>query len=86
VPVNTETLTIGLRFPRSQIRMLRNLIISVRTLRPKGVDVGLYEKALESAEAGEPLVVLCSNRGEAEMMADGFVRLGLRRPEVDVLG
>lgn len=78
-------LLLGLRFPRSQIRILRNIVEQLRVERPEGVDISLFEKAHDSAVEGEPLQVRCSTRDEIEAMAHGFTLWGLRRPEIDEL-
>jgi hypothetical protein len=80
-----ESTRIGLRFARSQRRTLASLIERLRSTAPEDFDVGLFEKALESAEQGEPLIVLCSDPREVEAMADGFVRWGIKRPALEAL-
>jgi hypothetical protein len=74
---------VDLRFRRSQAPRLRDIAAQVRSVRPRGVDVSLYDKAAESADDGVPLTVLCSRSEEAEAMADAFARLGIRRPQVE---
>jgi hypothetical protein len=80
-----EQLLLGLRFPRSQVRRLREIVEQLRSDRPDGIDIGLFEKAADSAIEGEPLQVRCSSRAEIELIADGFTRWGVRRPEIDEL-
>jgi hypothetical protein len=75
----------GLRFNRASIRVFRNLIDELERTRPRGIDVGLYRKALESVEANEPLVVHFDHPDEIEQMADGFTALGIARPAIDPL-
>ena len=78
-----EQLTYGLRFNRAQARTLRN--IGDEAQRHGQGDVGLYFKAAESAEIGEPLVVKCSSRDEVERMAALFATLGIKRPAIEDL-
>lgn len=78
-------MVMGLRFRKSQARVLRNIAEWARANDLPGVDATLYDKAAESAAAGEPLVVHCENREEVEGMAAGFVLLGVARPEIDEL-
>jgi len=85
--MSTETLMrVGLRFSRSQARILRNLVAQLRADPPRGdFDISLFDKAAEAAENGEPLHVLCSDRDEAERMAAGFVLWGVKRPSMELL-
>lgn len=75
----------GLRFKRSDVRVLRNILQDLEARRPEGVDIGLFKKALDSAEADEPLVVAYDQWSELELMADGFTRWGVSRPAIDEL-
>lgn len=68
-----------LRFPKSATRVLRHIADNYRGR----VDVGLYEKAAESARDGEPLEVGYEHDGEVEMIVSGFVTLGVPRPTVE---
>lgn len=79
----SNAIKVNLWFRRSQLRKLRRLADWCRAMRPKGVDVSLYDKAADSARDGDPLTVICSKPAEAELIADGFVRLGIARPRVD---
>jgi hypothetical protein len=81
----TDTLMLGLRFPRSQARLLHNIATDLRAMRPIGVDISLFDKAAESATEGEPLVVRCTTRDEVERMAHGFTLWGVQRPAIDEL-
>lgn len=78
-----EHLTFGLRFNRASARTLRNLAEQAKG-HGQG-DVGLYFKAAESTEIGEPLVVKCESRDEVELMAALFTRLGVKRPAIEDL-
>lgn len=75
---------LGLRFSRSQARVLRNL---AEWCKANGVpgDVTLYERAAESAEDGEPLVVHCNDPSEVEQMQAAFVTIGIKRPTIEQL-
>ena len=75
----------GLRFKCSDVRVLRNIVRDLEARRPEGADIGLFKKALESAEVDEPLVVAYSQWSELELMADGFTRGGISRPAIDEL-
>jgi len=79
------SLVMGLRFRKSQVRVLRNLIDWIEGNDVPGIDVSLYRKAMEAAAEGEPLLVHCDGREEVEEMAAAFVRLGLARPTIDEL-
>lgn len=76
-------LTFGLRWPRSQARVLLN--ISEEAARHGQGDVSLYLRAAESVADNEPLVVHCEGRAEIEQMAALFVALGVRRPAIEDL-
>lgn len=65
--------------------MLRGIADDLRRKAIAGVDISLFDKAAESAEQGEPLIVRCSSREEVEQMAHGFVIWGVRRPAIDEL-
>lgn len=76
-------LNIGLRWPRSQARTLRNI---GNWVAANGTgDAGLFFKAAESAKDGEPLVVRCEDVSEVEEMAALFVQCGAKRPVLEQL-
>lgn len=83
MPEPSERLTLGLRFSRSSARVLRN--IAAEAARHRTGDPGLFYKAAESAEDGEPLVVLCSSAAEVHEMASLFATLGVKRPAIEEL-
>lgn len=83
--LDNPSLVMGLRFRKSQVRVLRNLVEWVEGNDVPGIDVSLYRKAMEAAAAGEPLLVHCNGREEVEAMAAAFVRLGVARPTIDEL-
>lgn len=74
---------LGLRFARSQRRVLKN--IRDGALEAGQGDVGLYDRAIEAAETGEPLIVVCERASEVEHMAALFAYLGCRRPVIEEL-
>lgn len=80
-----EYIKVGLRFDRSEIPLLRDIAEQLKAERRGVEDVSLFEKAADSAEMNEPLIVLCSNKQEAERMAHGFTRWGIERPAIDEL-
>lgn len=71
---------IGLRFPRSAQRVLRNLSEQLRG-RPD-VDVSLFDKAADSVRDGVPLEVRFSDRSEVEQMVASFRSLGVAEPTI----
>ena len=72
---------IGLRWRKSQLRVLRN--IRERALDAKVPSVQLYDNAIAAVERGEPLVVICERPEEALAIAHGFVNLGAAMPELE---
>jgi hypothetical protein len=77
----TPTNRVGLRFPRSAQRVLRNIAESYRGV--EGVDVGLFEKAADSVRDGVPLDVVFAHRSEVEQMVAAFRRLGVPEPKIE---
>jgi hypothetical protein len=78
-----STYSAALRFRRSAARTLRNL--SERMRGEPGIDTSLYDKAADSAEQGEPLVIRATSRAEVEELASAFPLVGVARPEIDEL-
>lgn len=72
---------VGLRFPRSAQRVLRNTAERFRGVN--GVDVGLFEKAADSARDGVPLDVVFDHRSELEEMIASFRLLGCGEPTIE---
>lgn len=72
---------VGLRFPRSAARILRNTAERFRGI--EGVDVGLFEKAADSARDNVPLEVVFDKRSEVEQMVADFRRLGVPEPIIE---
>lgn len=83
MPATHDRLRLGLRFPRSASRVLRNL--GDECARHGTGDPGLFYKAADSAKDGEPLVVQCSEVSEVHEMAALFATLGVGRPAVEDL-
>lgn len=81
-PSASPSMRVGLYFGRSQVRVLRELVKQLGTMGQEDFDVGLFQKALESAERDEPLDVWCSTPEEAEQLADGFTLWGIKRPAI----
>lgn len=76
---------VGLRFPRSQARPLRNIAERIHARELGAEHAALFESAAEAARTGEPLIVQCHDALEAVMIADGFPRWGIVRPAIEEL-
>lgn len=81
----TANLMMGLRFRKSQARLLRDLADRARAREIPFGAVSLFEKAAEAASAGEPLIVICERPEEAIAMAAGFGQFGILPPSVEQL-
>jgi hypothetical protein len=81
--LTAPALVMGLRFRKSQRQTLRNVADYLHATKPPGVDISLFEKAAESAEEEEPLLVHCDSRAEVEAMAAWFVRIGVAEPSIE---
>jgi hypothetical protein len=79
-----DTLKLGLRFARSETRKLRDIATRARS-EGLAIDMGLFEQAADSAETGEPLIVICDEPEDGARMADGFILWGIERPAVEEL-
>lgn len=75
---------IGLRFRKSQARVIRNVIAG---LRERGLTqpIGLFTQAAEAAQSGEPLQVRAQNLEEAQKLAATFTVFGIARPAIEPL-
>lgn len=80
-----EQIKVGLRFGAAEAPLLRNIADQLRSERRGFEDISLFEKAAESAEQDEPLIVVCASKLEAERIAHGFTRWGIERPAIDEL-
>jgi hypothetical protein len=78
----TPNMMMGLRFQKSQARILRNLAERAKARELAGA-VSLFEKAAEAAAAGEPLLVACTAPEEAVAMAAGFSQYGVVPPTIE---
>lgn len=78
----TPTLTIPLRFPKSQARVLRNIVDRLKSEGIAPENVTLFEQAADAARNAEPLMVRCDSLDEVRAMADAFVTFGIRRPSI----
>jgi len=81
----TANLMMGLRFRKSQARLLRYLADRAKARELAFGAVSLFEKAAEAASAGEPLIVICDRPEEAIAMAAGFGQYGVVPPTVERL-
>jgi hypothetical protein len=84
-PPAVEKIKVGLRFGAAEAPLLRNIADQLRAERRPFTDISLFDKAAESAEQDEPLIVVCSSPLEAERIAHGFTRWGIERPAIDEL-
>ncbi len=76
---------IGLRFDIRDTVALYGLAERVRAKELGPAAVATFTGAAEAARTGEPLIVHCVHPSEAHVMADGYVRYGVRRPAVEEL-
>lgn len=75
----------GLRFSKSQARVLDALADRVRQADLAGSDVSTFEQAAMAARLGEPLIVICDEPVEAEQLAGMYAMAGVKRPTVEHL-
>lgn len=78
-------LKLGLRFAQGEATRLRSIVDQLHAERRAAEDIHLFEKAAESAEQDEPLILVCTHAEEAERVAHGFTRWGIQRPAIDQL-
>lgn len=78
-------LKVGLRFKRSQARILRNLAARVRNGEIANGHAAVFEQAAQAASTGEPLIVVCKDPMEAQMMAAGYAQYGVVAPTIEEL-
>lgn len=76
---------IGLRFDRRDAHLLSFLTERVRCSELGSQALATFSGAASAARTGEPLIVMCDHPSEAHVMADGYVRYGVRRPAVEEL-
>lgn len=82
---DTTTVKLGLRFRKGQARVLRAVSQQLASNGIRSEHTELFDKAADSAEAGEPLIVIARNRTEVELMAAGFAQFGCARPAIEQL-
>lgn len=88
MPITSQpkgTKRIGLRFDRRDLLLLRTLARRAEHRELGQEQVQTFSSAADAASTGEPLIVICNSRLEVELMADGYVRLGCRRPVLEAL-
>jgi hypothetical protein len=78
-------MTVGLRFHPTDARRLREIAQRIRAGELGKQHVGLFDKAADAAQTGEPLIVQCTDPVEAIVMADAFPSWGVGRPVVEEL-
>lgn len=83
--LDTTTFRVGLRFPRSQARVLRNVAQRLNQADVDREHTSLFDKAAEATAMGEPLIVFAENLLEVELMAAAFPRFGVVRPTIEEL-
>lgn len=76
---------IGLRFDRRDAQLLSDLANRVRQGELGDQALAVFINACDAAVTGEPLIVLCEHPSEAQVMADGYTRYGVRRPAIEDL-
>lgn len=76
---------VGLRFSRADALLLDTLAARVRAADLKGHHLATFTSAADAARTGEPLIVQCSDPIEAHVIAEGYARLGVRKPFVEEL-
>jgi hypothetical protein len=77
-------LKVGLRFRKSDARLLRHLADRVRNGEIQGT-LSTFENAAEAARSGEPLIVVCDVLEEAHQMAALYRGCGTSMPAVEAL-
>lgn len=78
-----QSLTIGLRFERSQAFPIMVVADAIRAFHPD--DVKLMLMGHEAALSGEPLILTCKDIAEANRIANVYPDHGLKRPVVEEL-
>lgn len=82
MPAPASGINAALRFHASDAPLLRAI---AELGRRSGDDAGVFARAAESAEVGDPLIVRCSTRAELEHIADRIQSYGIARPAIDEL-
>lgn len=76
---------VGLRFARRDAARLQALANRAMLAELADGHVATFRYAADAARTGEPLIVQCTHPSEAQVMADGYVRLGITRPAIEDL-
>lgn len=85
MPATADTHRLGLRFPTSDAPLLRDIAARLKEDRRPHEDISLFDKAADSAERAEPLIIVCNQPQDAVRIAHGFTRWGIQRPAIDEL-
>lgn len=85
MPDTKPEITLGLRFRKSQAPILRNLVARMKSEGINRDHISLFESAHAAARTGEPLLVVCHDPMEAELMAAAFPQWGVVAPTVEQL-
>jgi hypothetical protein len=80
-----ETINVGLRFPRSEADKLQTLADRARARELGAEAASLFQSAADATRLGEPVVVVCVELMEAQLLAAGFVRYGIAEPVLEEL-
>jgi hypothetical protein len=91
VPATADHIDVAFRFDRAAGRKLKRIAQHLRTLSSEqlagqNIDISFFDKAAESAEQGEPLIVRCSDPIEATLMRQALTNLGITDSGLDSLG
>lgn len=76
---------IGLRFAKSDAKLLRGLEAQVRNGELGGQTANIFHQAALAAETGEPLELHCVDPIEAVQMAAVYMQLGVSAPAIEDL-
>ena len=85
MPEMLNTFRVGLRFPRSQARVLRNLVERLNQADIDRSHTSLFASAAQATAQGEPLIVVAENLLEVELMAEAFPKFGVVKPTIEEL-
>lgn len=76
---------VGLRFARKDAIALDALANRIMLAELAKGHLATFRYAADAARTGEPLIVQCNHPSEAQVMADGYARLGITRPAIEDL-
>jgi hypothetical protein len=83
--LKADELKLGLRFRRSQHRVLAAIAQRLEQVPNAHDQITLFKLAAEAAKTGEPMIFICSNALEAELAAAAFPQWGAARPTIETL-